>query len=220
MAVLGESSISETSPRYWPIHYAPTTDYLTVTNGTGSYSTSESSFWTVFAQQGGVNTQGKNADTFYTYLDVSGTGFMGSIVLPNRAGGPSTRTTYTLKLTTDGVEETMSFPNLLINQSYSAVIGHVQVRPGSNSSSNFPWLMGNGINYFNSSIDSNGNFAPETAGPASVTILPAFKMAEVGMPVHRFEKSLKVEVSMDQAPNTGTYVKNGGVTYLLNPVRT
>tara|TARA_R110002153_G_C13174951_1_gene484479 strand:+ start:69 stop:728 length:660 start_codon:yes stop_codon:yes gene_type:complete len=219
MAVIGGSTILESNPRYWPIQYVPTVDTLSVTSGTGSYSPNVSTFWTVFAQQGGVNTATKNADTFYTYLDVSGTGFMGSIVLPNRAAGGGT-TTYTLKLTTDGVEETMSFPSLLINQSYGAVIGHVQVRPGSNTSSNFPWLMGNGINYFNSSIDSNGNFAPETAGPAFLTVLPAFKMAEVGMPVHRFETSLKVEVSMDETPNSATYVKNGGVTYLLNPVRT
>ena len=216
MAVIGSPApLPVTHPRYWPMYGGPAAAF-TITNNATSYPLTGSTAWSYLNGMGGTNTDIKSANTYYTLADVTGRGIMGTVV--GYTGDSSGSMTYTLRVTTDGVEEVMTYLNTSSTDEQRALIGHAMHRPAGtiNYTMTPQFVNQSGVAYWET-LNTGGTYI---AAPSFITLLPAYKMAQTGMPVHTFNKSLKVELQGSKASTTNAYLRNAGVTYLLNPVAT
>lgn len=216
MAVIGSPApLPVTHPRYWPMYQGPQAQ-MSMTVNANRYSFDGSTAWSYLTDMGSSHTGTKSANTYYTLADLTGRGIMGTIVGYTADSGGSLL--YTVRLTTDGVVEEMSYLYAFPQDNYKAFIGHAMHSPsGTINYQHTPQFISDSSTNYWSALSTGGI---NIAAPSFMTLLPAYKMAQTGMPVHTFNKSLKVEIKGDKASTTNAYQKAAGVTYLLNPVAT
>ncbi len=207
MAILGKKAVSTIHPKYWPyseINYNNVGSYewttLNHTGLVGFYSQLIGTF-------GAYNTtSGKSADTYYTYVDITGShGAMGTILFPMIA---TTATGYyTIKLTTDGVVEEFKTISASLNSNYRQWLGFAH-EAADNADAKHGY-EGYRFQKEQTGIDSfNGKG----------TIISTQECIAYGYPVHTFDTSLKVEVKCSVGPSqTHNYKHYGTVLYTSSP---
>jgi len=222
MAVIGGSTESLTHPKYWNMvactdtetgHYAGAT-FLEMGNNS-TWVTQLDSYGYGATQQ----TASKTADTYYTYVDISGShGALGPIILPQTSVN-STDVFFTIKLTTDGVEEEIKTRVMgTMYASYRCFYGPYGNAPNDTTAATrvdpVATRSGRYMYYFNGAYTG----IPDISG--KMLIMPIHVCQNEGIPVHPYTTSLKVEVKCSHvgAPYSGRYYESyGGVIYTATP---
>tara|TARA_R110000851_G_scaffold113378_5_gene238021 strand:- start:1789 stop:2442 length:654 start_codon:yes stop_codon:yes gene_type:complete len=212
--VLGQNVQAAVHPKNWPFNMAGLSDvgWYDLNN---FEDTATADFYTPLAGTfGAVNTTlSKTADTYYTYLDVTGShGAMGTIVLPMVA--LSDEGFYTIKLTTDGVVEefrTLQSPtDYSLSNNFRYFIGFAKERADGNTAS----TQGDGgyelYSFKKTYVGIRHYGYKATVRSVQDSVLQA-------VPVHTFNESLKVEVKCSLAGHADAYRAYGTVLYISAP---
>tara|TARA_B100001094_G_C18043833_1_gene726389 strand:+ start:277 stop:963 length:687 start_codon:yes stop_codon:yes gene_type:complete len=209
-------------PKYWTMagvtdtnagFYAATT-FTDMTNNSAWVTNLDTAFGAT--QQ----TASKTADTYYTYCDISGShGAMGTIILP-QVNVNSTAGFYTIKLTTDGVEEefkTKPTTGTGLHADHRYFYGpYGDIPNDTTAATRIDAVATRGGRYMSNFgyLDSTPN------GIYQGLIIPVQTCIIQGIPVHPYTTSLKVEVKCSHvgAPWSGRYYESyGGVLYTATP---
>jgi hypothetical protein len=212
-----------THPKYWTMVGCSDTasgSYALTT----FYEMTNSSHWVTNLDTGEFGatqqTASKAADTYYTYCDISGShGAMGTIILP-QVNATTVNAFYTIKLTTDGVEEEFKTKPATGNglyASYRYFYGpYGDIPNDTTAATRVDAVATRGGRYMNNFLrDSN---TPTLTGQG--LMIPVHICMIQGIPVHPYTTSLKVEVkcSVVGAPWSGRYYESyGGVLYTATP---
>lgn len=216
------STDTHTHPRYWNMAGVTDTNAGSYAGATFSamsnYSTWVTNLDTAFGAT--QQTASKTADTYYTYCDISGShGAMGTIILP-QVNVNSTAGFYTIKLTTDGVEEefkTKPTTGTGLHADHRYFYGpYGEVPNDTTAATRIDAVSTKGGRYMHNFgyLDSTPN------GAYQGLIIPVQTCIIQGIPVHPYTESLKVEVKCSHvcAPYSGRYYESyGGVLYTATP---
>jgi hypothetical protein len=211
MALLGKEAQAAIHPKYWP--YCEETSNAVKTYQIGAAQGSDASaFYGQLAGTFGAfnTTASKTADTYYTFLDVTGShGAMGSILFSKCSSAAAGTGFHTIKLTTDGVVEEFRTISATLSDNYRQFIGFAMEYAEAGADSYSGW----GVNLhrfskFNTGIDSYDYGATMRSVQDSI---------REGIPVHQFNESLKVEVKSSLAGHASTYECYGTVLYTSAP---
>lgn len=163
-------------------------------------------FWTALANRGAY-VACSAADTWYTVCNLSGAGYFGWAMGTYVAGANSQK----IRITADGVTATFSEPNCMSGYRL-AVGGGWATTPFLTGASNASAVAIN--SYFDYGfLAKSGNDV--TRKIASIYFAPTSVMVAVGIPVLRFEQSLKVEAWTNTNGLTGNNAY-AGAAYCLD----
>ena len=211
MALLGKEVVSTVHPKYWPYCDTATNSLQYYQSGTG-YAANGATFWNGTCQStfgAKETTAGKTADTYYTYVDITGShGVMGSIILPMIASTGSAF--YTVKLTTDGVEEEFRTVTSTLTANRRRWLGFAKEYAYVNNAAT---QSDGGFNLYRFYAEDTG--VDGYAGGCAIRSTQ--DMVAQGLPVHIFDTSLKVEVKCSVTGNGNGYECNGGVLVYSHP---
>jgi hypothetical protein len=210
MAILGKEVVDTVHPEYWPYCEVYYTDLRTYQAETAQGSVYAPFYSLLTGTFGAYNSTGtKTADTYYTYVDITGShGAMGTIIFPT-VGGEATGF-YTIKLTTDGVVEEFRTLSATIEASQRQFLGFAFERADENDAS----YQGEGkfglYSFYRDNAGIRRYYNPATLRSVQDSIL-------YGTPVHTFNESLKVEVKCSLAGTASQYYARGTVLYTSAP---
>tara|TARA_R110000824_G_C14982640_1_gene654335 strand:+ start:136 stop:774 length:639 start_codon:yes stop_codon:yes gene_type:complete len=204
MAVLGKEVVDTVHPEYWPYCEVYYTDLRTYLGETAQASSAATFYSLLTGTFGAYNSTGtKTADTYYTYVDITGShGAMGTIIFP--CVGVEATGFYTIKLTTDGVVEEFRTLSATIEASQRQFLGFAFERADENDAS----YQGEGkfglYSFYRDNAGIRRYYSPATLRSVQDSIL-------YGTPVHTFNESLKVEVKCSLAGVADLYYGWGTV---------
>jgi len=216
------ASQTVTHPKYWTMVGMTDTNAGLYAAATFYEMTNNSSWVTKLDTAFGATqtTASKTADTYYTYCDISGShGAMGTIILP-QVSVNSTAGFYTIKLTTDGVEEEFK-TKPTTGTGLHAVIRYFLGPFGESPNDTAAATRIDAVATRGGRYMSTFNYLDST--PNCIyqgLIIPVETCITQGIPVHPYTTSLKVEVKCSHvgAPWSGRYYESyGGVLYTATP---
>ena len=213
MAVIGKKAVSTVHPRFWPYSEIDNANVFYYTGNSSSGRGSDvGNFWSNVFQDtfGSYNDVAKDADTYYTYVDISAShGVMGTIMFPQIASNASAF--HTIKLTTDGSVEEFRTLTTTLDAGDRYWIGYAKEVTSSAEVRGAQGRLGYGRHLFgkgSEGVDRYNN---------GCTLTSAQQCLHEGIPVHSFETSLKVEVKCSVASSTNAHNENGGVLVFASP---
>ena len=213
MAVIGKKAVSTVHPRFWPYSEVSTSSLFYYTgNANSGRQSSEANFWANVCQDtfGSYNDVAKDADTYYTYVDISAShGVMGTIILPQIASDASAF--YTIKLTTDGGVEEFRTLAATLDAGNRYWIGYAKEVTSSAEARAGQSQLGYGRHAFGKGAEGVDQYNN------GCTLTSAQESLHAGIPVHPFDISLKVEVKCSVASTTTAHQENGGVLVYSHP---
>ena len=207
MAVLGKEVVDTVHPKYWPYCEETSDAVKTYQIGTAQGSHASAFYGQLAGTFGAFNTTAsKTADTYYTFLDVTGShGAMGSILFSKCSSAAAGTGFHTIKLTTDGVVEEFRTIEATLSDHYRQFIGFAEEY--AEGGGGYYGMNKAGVNLhrfskFNTGIDSYNYGATMRSVQDSILY---------GTPVHTFNESLKVEVKCSLAGVADLYYGWGTV---------
>ena len=211
------AAVDQNDIRYWPYQVGTAGSTQILTNANQSFSSGWSgnyaTFWTKYSQWGAVNTQSKDANTWYTWLDATGDGLLGTFVMP--MANNNSVCSHDIRITTGGetYERHLTGTYTQYGESNRRItLGAEYNTLGSAADGRIAYLQGKGIDQFVS-------ITHEHKYTGGVNIMSIENKIVSGAPVMRFRGGIKVEAKQSQ-PTSQNYWRNGGCQYLLFPAST
>ena len=193
-----------TNPKHLPLNFA-TANVISMKRAAATIDTSNvATFWTAFALRG-AQTSITGADTYVTLADISSDngGFLVNVVCPHDSAGT---TMQTIRITTDNVVYVIA-PTAVLTANSRLVLGPVATNANA-TLANAATIGGGGDAGFSGTAVGGVN------NSISLVVVPPESAMSYGMPVLRFESSLKVEVKCSVLSVTDT-AKQCGASWFL-----
>lgn len=196
-----------TNPKHLPLMWGNATNAIHLKTAVGTTSARSTTGFITNGSYRGASAAITVADTYVTLCDISGAGFMGSVVTPYSSASAAVQS---MRITVDGTAYEITETAPLAD--YCLVLG------GSVGQSETATTYGGLVSSPNAYFDSGFNVDRSNGVPLYAQYLAVFTPEQkiaFGLPVLRFDSSLKVEVKCSVLSATNPQYR-GLVTYVLD----
>ena len=192
-----------TNPKLLPRMFANYNGVQLKTGQNHIYDSANSSF-SAAINRGGSSASIAAINTYVTLLDVASSGFLAFVITPGSGG----TAVHTIRITADETESIIAHTSPANRR---LVLGPCGARASTTVTDGSPFLPGSDYD-----VGFQNNSSDGLPSDTYAYVFETYKALSCGLPVLRFENSLKVEVQISAGYTTSGYMNRAFAVYRLD----